>query len=97
MCATLMAKEGIALEKSLFMCELEAHHKVDLGHAYQTAPSAKSFMHYIVQAQREQFRGGGSSQKEERPNLWWPISALRCGTLHLGHHTNWGERERAPH
>ena len=26
-------------------------------------------------------RGGGSSQRVERPNLWWPISALHCGTL----------------
>ena len=51
----LMAKEGIAFEKFASLCELEAHHEVDLGHAYRTALSAKSFTHYIVQAQREQF------------------------------------------
>ena len=50
-----MAKEGIAFEKFPSLCELEAHHEVDLGHAYRTALSAKSFTHYIVQAQCEQF------------------------------------------
>ena len=51
----LMAKEGIAFEKFPSLCELEAHHEVDLGHAYRTAVSAKSFTHYITQAQHEQF------------------------------------------
>ena len=51
----LMAKEGIAFEKFLSLCKLEARHEVDLGHAYRTAPSAKSFTHYITQAQCEQF------------------------------------------
>ena len=41
----LIVKEGIAFEKFLSMCELEAHQGVDLGHAYQTATSAKSFTH----------------------------------------------------
>ena len=33
----LMAKEGIAFEKFPSLCELEARHEVDLGHAYRTA------------------------------------------------------------
>ncbi len=51
----LMAKEGIAFEKYTSLCELEARYEVDLGHAYRNAPSAKSFTHYIAQAQRQQF------------------------------------------
>ena len=43
-----MAKEGIAFEKFMALCELEARHNVDLGHAYRTAPSAKLFTHYIA-------------------------------------------------
>ena len=53
--AYLLAKEGIAFEKFPALCELEARHKVDLGHAYRTAPSARSFTHYIAKAQRQQF------------------------------------------
>ena len=51
----LIAKEGIAFEKFPSLCEPEARHEVDLGRAYQTATSAKSFTRYIAQAQREQF------------------------------------------
>ena len=51
----VMAKEGIAFEKFLPLCELESRHDVELGHAYKTAPSAKVFTHYIAQAQRQQF------------------------------------------
>ena len=47
----LMANEGIAFEKFPSLCELEARHEVDLGHAYRTAPYAKLFTHYIAQAQ----------------------------------------------
>ena len=58
----LMVKEGIAFEKSLSLCELQAHHEVELkahhevelGHAYQTAPYA-TFTHYTAQTQCEQF------------------------------------------
>ena len=45
----LMAKECIAFEKYASLCELEAHHKVDLGHTYRTALSARLFTHYIAQ------------------------------------------------
>ena len=51
----LMAKEGIAFEKFVPLCELESRHGVELGHAYRTTPSASLFTHYIVQAQRQQF------------------------------------------
>jgi len=51
----VMAKEGIAFEKFVPLCELESRHGVELGHAYRTAPSAKLFSHYIAQAQRQQF------------------------------------------
>ena len=50
-----MVKEGTAFEKYTALCELEARHKVDVGHTYKTAPSAKSFTHYIAQRQCEQF------------------------------------------
>lgn len=51
----VMAREGIAFEKFLPLCELESRHDVELGHAYKTAPSAKLFTYYIAQAQRQQF------------------------------------------
>ena len=51
----LMAKEGIAFEKFVPLCELESRHGVELGHAYRTAPSASLFTHYIAQSQRQQF------------------------------------------
>ena len=50
----LMAKEGIAFEKYIALYELEAHHDVDLGHAYKTPP-AKLFTHFIAESQRQQF------------------------------------------
>ena len=43
----LMAKEGIAFEKYPVFY-------VDLGPAYQTAPSVKLFTHYIAESQRQQ-------------------------------------------
>ena len=48
----LIAKEGIAFEKYASLCELEALHEVDLGHAYRTSPSARL---YATQAQRQQY------------------------------------------
>ncbi|XP_065918333.1 zinc finger protein 862-like [Dysidea avara] len=51
----LMAKEGIAFEKFVPLCELESCHGVELGHAYRTAPSASLFTHYIAQSHRQQF------------------------------------------
>ena len=51
----LMAKEGITFEKYVALCELEAHHDIDPGHTYKTAPSAKLFAHYIAESQCQQF------------------------------------------
>ena len=51
----LMAKEGIAFEKFVALCELELRHEIDIGHSYRNAPSAKLFTHYIAEAQRQQF------------------------------------------
>ena len=51
----LMVKEGIAFEKFVSLCELESRHKIDIGHSYRNAPSAKLFTRYIAQAQRQQF------------------------------------------
>ena len=59
----LMAKEGIALEMFTALCEVEARHKVDLGHAYRNAPSAKLFTHYIAEAQRQHFLSDLSHRK----------------------------------
>jgi len=50
-----MAKEGIAFEKFVPLCELESCHDVELGCAYKTTPSAKLFTHYIAQVQHQQF------------------------------------------
>jgi len=49
-----MAKEGLAFEKFVPLCELESRHDFELGRACKTAPSAKLFTHYIAQAQCHQ-------------------------------------------
>ena len=51
----LMAKESIAFEKFVSLCELESLRVVELGHACRTAPSTKLFTYYIAQAQHQQF------------------------------------------
>ena len=47
------AKEGMALEKYPALYELKVHHGVDLGSAYKSPQSAKSFMHYTAAAQHK--------------------------------------------
>jgi hypothetical protein len=51
----VMAKQGIAFSKYPALYELEARHGVDLGFAYQTKDSARSFTQYIAKSQRQQF------------------------------------------
>ena len=51
----LMVKEGIAFKKYASLCELEAHHEVDLGHAYRTASTARLFTYYTAQVQPQQY------------------------------------------
>lgn len=49
----MMAKEGMAFKKYPIMHALEERHGVDLGFSYKSPPSAKMFIHYIAQNQRE--------------------------------------------
>ena len=49
-----MAKEDIVFETYLSLCELETKHEVEVGHAYKTAPSAETFMHYTAEHQCQQ-------------------------------------------
>ena len=51
----LLAKEGIAFHKYPALHDLEARHGVDLGFAYKTKDSAKTFTHYIAKSQRQAF------------------------------------------
>ena len=51
----MMAKEELAFEKYVAICELEERHEVDIGTAHKTAPSAKQFTHFIAQSQRNKF------------------------------------------
>lgn len=39
-----MAKEGVSLTKYLALCNFESRHNVDLGMAYKSDISAKSFV-----------------------------------------------------
>ena len=48
----LLAKEGIALKKYPALYELEARHGVNLGFAYKSKDSAKTFVRYIARSQR---------------------------------------------
>ena len=50
----VMAKEGLAFRKYPALHELEARHGVDLGFAYKTKDSAKSFTHFIAESQRQE-------------------------------------------
>ena len=47
----VMAKEGLAFQKYPALHELEAQHGVDLGFAYKTKDSAKTFTHFIAESQ----------------------------------------------
>ena len=49
----VMAKEGLSFNKYPPLYELECRHGVDLGQAYKTDTSAKSFTHYIAESQRQ--------------------------------------------
>ena len=51
----MMAKENITFRKYPVIHALESHHGVDLGQAYATKDSAKSFTHYIAESQRQEF------------------------------------------
>ena len=51
----LLAKEGITFKKYLALYELEAQHGVNLGFAYKTKDSEKTFVRYIARRQRESF------------------------------------------
>ena len=49
--AYFMAIEQISFRKFLGMCELERRHGVNIGKNYTTETSARSFTHFIAQAQ----------------------------------------------
>ncbi len=51
----VLAKESMPFTKYPALHELEQRHGVDLGQAYQTRESARSFVHYIAESQRQQF------------------------------------------
>ena len=51
----LMAKQGLSFSKYLSLLELEAHHGIDLGLAYSTPNSVKTFIGYITKSQRQCF------------------------------------------
>ena len=51
----VMAKQGIDFSKYPALLELEARHDADLGIAYSTPDSAKSFTGYITKSQRQDF------------------------------------------
>lgn len=51
----VMAKESIAFSKYPALLQLEERHGVDMGHAYGTAESAKSFTGFIAKSQRQGF------------------------------------------
>ena len=44
----VMAKESIPFTKYLALLQLEEHHGVDVGSAYRTSDSAKSFTGFIA-------------------------------------------------
>ena len=51
----VMAKESLAFRKYPALHQLEERHGVDLGFAYKTKDSAKTFTHYIANSQRQSF------------------------------------------
>ena len=51
----VMAKERMSFRKYTALHELEERHGVDLGFAYKTDVSAKTFTHYIADSQRQTF------------------------------------------
>lgn len=59
----ILAKEGLAFKKYPILCELESRHGIDHGHAYNTKDSAKAFVHYIAESQRQLFISSLSSSR----------------------------------
>ena len=51
----VLAKESMPFTKFPAFHELEQRHGVDLGQAYQIRESARTFVHYIAESQRQQF------------------------------------------
>ena len=51
----VLAKESMSFRKYTAVHELEERHGVDLGFAYKTDVSAKTFTHYIAESQRQSF------------------------------------------
>jgi hypothetical protein len=57
----VLAKESMPFTKYPSLHELKQRHGVELGQAYQTRESARSFVHYIAASQRQQFQHSLSS------------------------------------
>ena len=51
----VMAKQSIPFAKYSALIELEQRHEVDIGHAYNTADSARLFTSFIAKSQRQGF------------------------------------------
>ena len=51
--AYFIATEKLAFTKYPALCELEAHHGVNVGTSYTTVDAGKSFCHYIAETRRE--------------------------------------------
>ena len=58
----VLAKESLPFTKYPALHQLEQRHEVDLGEAYKTRESARSFVHYIAESQRLQFHHTLQSQ-----------------------------------
>ena len=50
--AYMLAKEGIAFNKIMPVCELMEHHKVDLGTGYKNTMACSTFVDYIARDMR---------------------------------------------
>jgi len=51
----VMAKQSIPFAKYPVLLELEQRHEVDVGHAYNTADSARLFTSFIAKSQQQGF------------------------------------------
>ena len=49
-----MAREKLSFRKFPAFCELETRHGINLGSAYKTETSAKTFTHFIAESQRQE-------------------------------------------
>ena len=59
----VMVRESLVFCKYPALHELEEHHGVDLGFAYKTQDSTKTFTHYIAESQQQRFLDNASSVK----------------------------------